>query len=324
MVDGSQVGLNPVLAALCGLAALAAAVAVGSAQGTFAASPGFSGRGGQTCVACHHPYSPTNDDAKAVLEGLPAAWSLGQTYALTVRVTGGPPAMPAPQPQGGFDLASDGGSFSLRAEDAGKLRTYGPFEVTYRPEGTLQREWHVLWSAPTLAQRPAPVGVWLAVLAANGNHVVATNTTDQGETLDSTNAIHFQVQPDAAELAAWKALPLAAPTAALQQEAGAVHVEGRHADANATRVAWRLDGGAWQERATGPQWTLRLEGVGPGPHRLDYRSGDGERSSADQTLAFRVDGGRATPVAPGKAAPAAPLALILFLTLALAARRRHP
>lgn len=314
--------LNPVLAALCGLAAVAV-LAIGSAQGTFAASPGFSGRGGQTCVACHHPYSPTNDDAKAILVGLPAAWSLGQTYALTIRVTGGPPALPAPQPQGGFDLASDGGAFSLHAEDAGKLRTFGPFEVTYDPAGTMQREWRVLWSAPTLAQRPATVGFWLAVLAANGNHVVATNTTDQGETFDSTNALTAQVPPDAAALDAWKALPLAPPAAALRQEGAAVLVEGRHADGNATRTSWRLDGGPWMERATGPQWTLRLEGLAAGQHRLDYRSGDGERRSADQALGFRIDSGKATPVALSKPAPGASF-LLLLPSIALAIARRRP
>lgn len=311
--------LNLVLAALLALAAVA-----GAAQAHFAASPGFSGRAGPTCTACHHPSSPTNDDAKAVLEGLPAKWALGATYDLTVRVTGGPPAMPPPAPQGGFDLASDGGAFLLRGGDAGKLRTVGPLEVTYRPGGTYQREWQVRWSAPTLAQRPAAVGIWLAVLAANGNHVVATNTSDGGETFDSTGALAAQVPPEPAALAAWRALPLAAPTASLGQDGATIRVEGRHADGNATRLAWSLDGGAWATRATGPAWTLRLEGLASGAHRLAYRSEDGlgERRSADQRLAFRIDGGQATPIAASHAAPAAAVPLtLLLLALAPAARR---
>jgi hypothetical protein len=318
------VRLNLVLAALCGLAALLAAGIVGTAQGTFAASPGFSGRGGQTCVACHHPSSPTDDNAEAVLEGLPVSWSLGKTYNLTVRVTGGPMAMPAPQPQGGFDLASDAGLFSIRDADAAKLRLYGPLEVTYRPEGTMQREWHVAWSAPTLLQRPDRVGFWLAALAANGNHVVATNTSDQGETLDSTGALSRMVPPDPSALAAWRALPLASPTAQLRQDGGSTMVEGRHADGNATRVSWSLDGGRWASRATGPEWTLRLEGLGPGAHTLAYRSETDERRSADQELSFRVDGGRATAVPAGHAAPGPLLPLLLPLAGIAALARRHP
>jgi len=242
--------LNPLVAALCGLAVL---VASHAAQGTFAASPGFSGKAGQTCTACHHPASPTNDDAKAILTGLPTDWDLNQTYALIIKMTGGPPAMPSPQPQGGFDIASDGGSFSLRQEDGSKLRTVGspPQEVTYRPDGTYQREWQVQWSSPTLAQRPAPATFWLAVLAANGNHVVATNTTDQGETLDSSDHLSIVVPPSPAALKAWAALPLLPPTATLaidDAKPDSATVQGRHADANATQVAWSLDGGAWQQR----------------------------------------------------------------------------
>ncbi|MCA1811801.1 MAG: hypothetical protein LC623_07320 [Halobacteriales archaeon] len=316
--------MNLVLAALCGLAALAAAFTVGSAQGTFAASPGFSGRGGQTCTACHSPHSPTHNDAEAVLEGLPVAWRPGETYTLTIRVTGGPPAMPAPQPQGGFDLASDGGAFAVREEDAGKLRAVGPLEVTYRPAGTLQREWQVLWTAPTLAQRPAQVGVWLAVLAANGNHVVAANASDQGETLDSSAALQAQVPPHPAALEAWRAIPLAPPAAALRQDGGLLVVEGRHADGNATHVAWRLDGGPWASRPTGPQWTLRLEGLAAGSHRLDYRSQDDERRSPDQALAFRVGGGQATEVPATHPAASSPFPLTLLPLLFLALARRRP
>lgn len=295
---------------------------LGSAQATFAASPGFSGKGGQTCTACHHPYSPTNDDAKAILEGVPDAWSLGKTYEFTVRVQGGPPAMPAPQPQGGFDLASDGGSFALHQEDADKLRVVGTQEATYRPAGTLQREWHVQWNAPTLAQRPGPVRFWLAVLAANGNHVVALNRSDQGETLDSTASLTATSGPDAAALQAWLDLPLRSPTAALRQEGDLLTIEGSHADGNATRVAWSLDGGAWQRRDTGPQWSLRLDGLAAGPHQLAYRSEGADRHSADAVLAFRIDGGRATPVLPSQSAAAPTLLLPLMALLAFAMRWR--
>ena len=321
MVDNQQVRLNLAAVALCGLAAL---LAVHASEGTFAASPGFSGRGGQTCVACHHPASPTNDDAKAFLAGLPAAWSLRANYTLTIRVTGGPPAMPAPQPQGGFDLAADGGTLSIFPADDAKLRTFGPLEVSYRPAGTMQREWRVQWTAPGLAQRPAPATFWLAVLAANGNHVVATNTTDQGETLDSADHLRITIQPEPAAVDAWRVLPLVPPTVSLRQDGGLVLVEGVHHDGNATRVAWRADGGAWSQRLTGPQWTLRFAGLSAGAHHIDFRSEGDERSSPDQALDLRIEGGQAsivTPLAHGSAAPSASLLLIL---LPLAAFIRRP
>jgi hypothetical protein len=312
--------LNPVLAAtLCGLAGTAL-WAAGEAQAHFADSAGFSGKaGGQTCTACHNPPSPIHNDAKAVLEGLPGAWRLGATYNLTVRVEGGPPALPAPQAQGGFDIASDGGGFQVPAGKEALLRPVGEQELTYRPDGTHQREWRFAWQAPDLRQRPAAVHVWLAVLSANGNHVVATNTSDQGETLDAAASLTASIPADPSALAAWKDLPLQAPRAEVRFEDGAAFITGSHRDGNATRLRWRLDGQPWSLRETGPTWGIRLLGLPPGDHLFEYRSEGSDRESADQALPFRLTGGQATqlPVAPSHAAPLPSLLLAVPLLAAL-------
>ncbi|MHB1261737.1 MAG: choice-of-anchor V domain-containing protein [Thermoplasmatota archaeon] len=288
------------------------------AQATFAASPGFSGRAGGTCISCHTlapaPFTPP--PAAAELEGLPAAWDVGQTYRLTIRVTGGPQALPAPAPQGGFDLSIDGGAFAIPSGSESLLTIPNPQEITYRPDGTLMREWQVDWTAPDLASRPTERKVWLAVLSANGNHVIATNTSDGGERFDSAANLTATVPASQAAIDTWRALPLLAPAATANATEEAVEVEGRHADGNATHVWWSLDGGGWERRETGGEWRIRFEGLDAGRHEMAYRSEGQERRSPDQTLAFTVPGfvvdlpgGRDTP------APAASLFAILLVAV---------
>jgi hypothetical protein len=287
------VGLNRLLAAalLLGLLPGAAWLAE-DALANFASSPGFSGRAGATCLSCHTvaPAPLTPPEATAVLEGLPEAWDLAQTYRLTIRVTGGPEALPAPAPQGGFDLSIDGGTFGIPEGSEALLTIPNAQEITYRPDGTLMREWQVDWTAPGLAERPAQRNAWLAVLAANGNHVIATNASDGGERFDSTALLTATFPPSAAAQDAWRALPLLAPTAQATATEQAVQVEGRHADGNATHLWWRLDGGEWETRETGAEWRVRFDGLPAGQHALAYRSEGAERRSADETLAFTVPG----------------------------------
>jgi hypothetical protein len=291
------------------------------AQANFAASAGFSGRAGATCLACHTEAPVGHEAATAALEGLPEAWEPGRTYRLSIRVEGGPPAMPAPAPQGGFDLSIDGGSFAVPPDFAGTMRIPNPQEITYLPAGTLMRAWQVDWTAPGLESRPAAHGVWLAVLAADGNHVVAANASDGGERFDSVASLTATVPAAPSALEAWKALPLRPPTATAAPEEGAAQVDGRHADANATAIAWSLDGGAWQSRDTGSGWRLRLEGLAPGPHSLALRSQGSDRSSPDSLLAFDVPG-FALPLG-GRGSPAQPPALLLLALVAFAAVLRR-
>lgn len=294
------------------------------ATANFADAAGFSGRAGVTCTACHTlapaPADGAQPPAQAVLEGLPSTWDVGQSYPLTLRVTGGPPAMPAPQPQGGFDLSVGGGLLELPAGSEDLMRLVGTQEATYRPAGTLMREWQLTWVAPDLATQPAPVPVWLAVVAANGNHVIASNASDGGERFDSTASLQLSVPPSQAAQEAWLALPLAAPTATVNVTGSTVRVEGRHADGNATRLLWSLDGQPWQARDTAPTWRLELPNEA-GEHVLLLRSEGAGRTSPDAELRF----GEATfldGIAPGRQAPLPVLLPLLALSLSILVRRR--
>jgi hypothetical protein len=320
--------LNRLLAATLLLGLLPGAAWLAQDAGAnFAASPGFSGRAGATCLACHTvaPFPFTPPEASAALEGLPDGWDVGQTYRLTIRVTGGPAALPEPAPQGGFDLSIDGGAFSIPSGSEDLLVIPTEQEITYRPNGTLMREWQVDWTAPSLASRPIALNAWLAVLSANGNHVIAANAPDGGERLDSAANLTATFPPSAATVAAWRALPLIAPTASAQPTEESVQVEGRHADGNATEISWSLDGGAWEHRATGQDWRIRFDGLAAGDHTLAYRSQGQDRVSPDQSLAFTVPGfavdlpGDRDSPAPGLA----PLALLL-VALAFVALRSRP
>jgi hypothetical protein len=320
------VALNRLLSAALVAGLLAGSAWLGQdAAANFAASPGFSGRAGPTCLACHTEAPVGHEEAAAALDGLPAEWEPGKTYRLTIRVEGGPAAMPAPAPQGGFDLSIDGGSFAVPAGFEGKERVPNPQEITYLPDGTLMREWQADWTAPGLESRPATHGAWLAVLAANGNHVVAANTSDGGERFDSVASLTATVPPAPSALEAWRALPLLAPEASVTVDAdGAAQVSGRHLDGNATSLSWSLDGGAWQLRPTGAEWRLRLEGLSPGSHRLAYRSEGSDRVSPEATLDLAVPGS-ALGLAHGRDAPLpSVLPLIALVAAVLLVRRSRP
>lgn len=302
------------------LAVLAAASQLATAN--FAASPGFSGRAGVTCTACHTVAPVGYVESQAVLEGFPESWEPGKEYAIAIAVDGGPQAMPAPQPQGGFDLAVGAGRLTLPAGTQETLRLVGDQEATYRPAGTLMRAWSVSWTAPGLATYPAAVPVWLAVVAANGNHVVAANASDGGERFDSTASLQVSIPPSDAALAAWRALPLVSPLAnATDGGDGSWALDGRHLDGNATRLLWSVDGGPWQSRDTGPSWRLDLAGL-EGDHTLRIRSEGAERASPDVMLTLDSPGfldsvgDESTPL---------PVALpILALAFVLTLRRCRP
>lgn len=285
------------------VALLAAAALSSQAVANFAASPGFSGRAGITCIACHTEAPALHTPATAILEGLPEAWDLDATYRLTIRVEGGPQAMPAPAPQGGFDLDVGAGRLQLVEGTADLLRLVGTQEVTYLPAGTLMREWQVDWVAPGLSVRPTDVPVWVAVVAANGNHVVATNVSDGGERFDATAALQVSIPPSAAATAAWKALPLAMPSANVTRTGnGDWTLEGTHRDDNATRLLWKVDGGPWQARDTAAAWRLQLTGL-TGDHIVRLRSEGADRSSPELALTLHSPGlipalDRGTPLPP--------------------------
>ncbi len=244
-------GCTRVLARVVLLMVLIASVAV---HATFAASTGFSGRNAD-CTTCHSPVGT----ATAHL-GAPEMWVPGETYTLDVRVTGGPAAAPDPQPKGGFELEAQAGVLDEAAGYEDLLRVPKPTIITYEPAGTLQRAWSVDWTAPGLDEPPVPLTFWLAVVSANGNHIIATNTSDGGETGDAVATTTLTIPPSAAAVAAWEAIPLARPiitgiTATPEGHA----VTGYHSDDNATHLAYSF-GDGWTQQATEREWRLVVRG----------------------------------------------------------------
>lgn len=311
---------------------LAATSTAWLASANFAGSDGFSGRTGSTCGACHTMPSLYADDAKANLTGLPRVWEAGATYPLHIAVFGGPQAMPAPQPQGGFELAVSQGTLAPASGFEALLRNANAQDITYRPAGTLMRAWDVTWTAPRVAdltQPPAETKVWLAVLAANGNHVAATNVSDGGERFDSFDALTATVAPSPTVVDAWRRLPLVAPVVEAKLVGATWLVSGEQADGAATGVQWSLDGGPLASRHTGPSWELQFA-LAPGEHSLAVHSVGSGRVSPDVTLHVHLYAGAAPQAASqsGKAAPAfgmvGTVAGVVLVALFVAARRNAP
>lgn len=310
------------------LVTLVAGVAVLQAgQADFAAATGFSGRNGFTCVSCHVPPLDTVPEAQLVVEGVPDAWEPGGSYPLTVRIEGGPPAVPVLAPQGGFEIAADAGRFSIPPDMEGLLRQPGPDSMTYTPDGTLMRQWAVDWTAPRLDDLrtpPADVTFWAAGVAANGNHNIQLNASDGGEHGDRTDNTTYTVPASPEAKRSWQDRPLLPPRVSesdVRVDAGTdAVIRGEHRDDNATHIGWRLDGGPWSTRETGSAWRLVLTDLPPGTVEVEVRSEGAQRLSAPVPVHVDVDGGlfglRGTP-APTFLAPAA----LLFIALWVRNRR---
>lgn len=300
---------------------LAAAACVSTAAGNFADSAGFSGRAGATCTSCH-TMPDSLHPAQAHLDGLPASWVPGTTYALHVSVTGGPPALPPPAPQGGFDLAVSIGHLGPATGFTDLLRAPDPSELTYLPAGALMRSWNVTWTTPRVTEledAPGPALVWLAALAADGNHVVATNASDGGERFDAMDAVRFAVPAAPSAQAAWKALPLPSPHIDRNEvRGGQWQVEGT-ASAVAQTLVYSLDDGAPHRRATGPHFELDIA-LGPGAHVLRLQVAGAGRTSPPLILSTTADGA-ASSGAPSHSAAAAAAALPILLSAFLRRRR---
>lgn len=234
---------------------------VSGAFAAFAAVDGFSGRTGFTCSACHS--QPITDDTVVVVEGLPDAYDVGETYLLTVRVEGGPPANPV-GPQGGFEMDVAGGDLAIPSEMEGLLRTT-KHGMTYLPDGTFMRQWNVLWEAPGLEAKPGSAYFWVAAVSANGNHNAETNTSAAGEFGDEVATFTTKIDPSQASIDAWEALPLLPP----ELMRNGSRIEGMHQDANATGIQYTLNGETIT-RETGRTWwidtkeSVEVQSIGAG------------------------------------------------------------
>ncbi len=292
---------------LLAIAVLAIAVAA-SVQASFAAAPGFSGRTAD-CTSCHQP--PLHDDtAQVSIEGIPDAWVPEQTYGWTVRVEGGPATIPG-GPQAGFEVEVLDGTMH---PDGPGTRTFHSKQATYTEDGVFQREWTVRWTAPDLSSYPTPVSVWVAGIAANGNHNTELNRSDAGEHGDSTHTAHYVVPPDNATLDAWRALPLTPPTIDRVEDEGTRFViHGRMADANASAIEVH-DGNDWIRRDVGPAWKLNVQASGD----VQLRAAGSERVSPAITIDLATGTVNAEPATEQSPAP------LLLIPLLIATLWRRP
>lgn len=294
---------------------------IADVEANFAAVDGFSGRNGPTCLACH-TEAPMTTPATIHLDGLPEAWTAAASAELTIRIEGGPVARPAPQPQGGFELAVSHGTLAPGPTMDGLLRNSGPDSITYTPEGTLRRTWQVTWQAPELAELdapPGPVTFWLSGIAADGGHLVAAGLPDQAERFDAVSSLVASVPPSDTLAAAWLDTPLLLPTTRIEV-ATATTIRGHHEDPLADAVAWRIDGGDWTRRTTGPDWRLELA-LPSGGHTIDVRSEGAGRASDAVRFDVELDAAQPGAVdAPSLGVAGGLLALGAFV--AVASRRR--
>ena len=95
---------------------------------------------------CHS--SAAADDVQVHIEGLPEKFRADSTHELTVRIEGGPDITENSSNQGGFNLRADAGELSVMAED-GAVQIMDDGEATHTAAGNDQREWTVLWTAPS-------------------------------------------------------------------------------------------------------------------------------------------------------------------------------
>ncbi|MBI2157257.1 MAG: hypothetical protein HYU26_10205, partial [Candidatus Rokubacteria bacterium] len=152
---------------------LSALVLAALAPGT-ARKNGVSGRA-ETGCNCHGGGSP-DGSVVAGLDGVPAKYEPGKKYALTAKVSGGPPYSKA-----GFNLNVTQGTLSASAGESNvQISTKSTFgaisgEATHKNPGT--RSWKIDWTAPAAGQ--GRVTFRLAVNSVNGN--------DQPDALDKWN-----------------------------------------------------------------------------------------------------------------------------------------
>ena len=122
-----------------------------------------------TGCSCHTPSG--SNAATPSVTGLPSQYTAGQTYQLTVSVTGGVPGS-----DGGFSMDVDKGTFSYMGFAVG-ISSNGD-SATHSITGVNQRSWGFDWTAPSSGSGAA--NFQLATLTANGN---SANSGDQWGTL---------------------------------------------------------------------------------------------------------------------------------------------
>jgi hypothetical protein len=298
---------------------LAGVAFAASAESRFADAEGFSGMHGVTCVSCHFPETvELGTAAQVLLEGVPAAWDAGTSYALRVEVRGGPPANPIPgTPQAGFDIETDGGGFVPVAAMEGYVRLPSRQEATYTGLGTTLRAWDLTWEAPTETEYPRNVTFFLAAIAANGNHLMGgPNVT--GERGDRATAIVRTIPPSEMTWDRWNRLPIEPPRvfSYAPPEAGGSSVLTGEVPSFADGAEVRIDAGNWRGATGAPGFSFPLPPWSPGPHVVEIRTVWGLRVSEPVLLAFNApgfDSAVAAPQAPSHANAAVFIGIVLAI-----------
>lgn len=301
---------------------LAAIAAAGAAQADFGVAEGFSGSRGITCTACHAPaVAPLETPAATVaVDGFPTQWEPGATYAVTVRVLGGPTANPLPgAPQGGFDLEASHGTFAAAAGMEPFVDVPKPNEALYSAEGSVRRDWSLTWTAPQVTGPPPTITLHAAGVAANGNHVVGLDTSG-GEHGDATATWSAALPPGPAAVAAWQAMGLPVVALPLPAEVDGDLLPARFTlsiPAPYTSAEARIDDGPWQALDGLPDPIFVVPALAPGDHVLAVRTVAGDRS-VEHVQHFNVEGG---PVPPSEAASSGAWPIVggVFLAVVLVA-----
>lgn len=164
-------------------ASLACAIVALAALPAHAFSAGRADRAAAGCggPGCHGGLPST---VAVALEGLPDAYTPGDTYLINVTVTGARAPLPAPlgQHAGGFALGATDGALSALpgSEDVQIDATTG--NATHTTAGSVARAWTVVWTAP-----PATAGVVTFTLSANAvNGNAAPDPLDEWATATFT------------------------------------------------------------------------------------------------------------------------------------------
>ena len=96
---------------------------------------------------CHN----TNTEATAsviVNLTLPENFTSGETYTLTLNISGGPNDLIDGDNRGGFFVMASDGELSPIANDTHVQRPFGLTHLTHTAEGNDYREWNFEWTAP--------------------------------------------------------------------------------------------------------------------------------------------------------------------------------
>ncbi len=126
---------------------LLAALVAGTSTLTAPVSAKETGITGVTS-GCFCHSSAAADDVQVHIEGLPEKFRAHSTHELTVRIEGGPEVTQNSSNQGGFNLRADAGELQSVDGD-GTVQIMEDGEATHTAAGNDQREWTVVWTAPS-------------------------------------------------------------------------------------------------------------------------------------------------------------------------------